>query len=369
MSDDLKQPNPNEFVPSLATAGTGNNCICSARGIDLEYHECIPSLKQKLRLAQEEVERVKAQVGHGSLTCTMCGLPVLFEFTVASDIWNRIVRSQGIGEYLCVWCFSKMVPDNEHVPIGVNIGLDRVHSAWCGLDVPGAYTEPHPLLAAKDAELRAKTRECEELKAKVNFESTAMQSAEINTLLEENTGLHDELTDLKRQLDTALRANSGIPALESKLAELQALPDTIIAQADELEELRDEKAELTRKGKELCCAYGNALVTIHDKEQQLSNYQALMTALYDALGIEANEASVLERVREVIAQVAGMRKQPRFENVSCSNCGQDFGPGDHGFSHCEDHQPTRTITREERLADELANEADIKISDYGKENV
>ena len=28
---------------------------------------------------------------------------------------------------------------------------------------------------------------------------------------------------------------------------------------------------------------------------------------------------------------------PRFANVSCSQCGQEFGPGDHGFSHCENH--------------------------------
>lgn len=27
----------------------------------------------------------------------------------------------------------------------------------------------------------------------------------------------------------------------------------------------------------------------------------------------------------------------RYANVSCSQCGRDFGPGDHGFSHCEDH--------------------------------
>lgn len=27
----------------------------------------------------------------------------------------------------------------------------------------------------------------------------------------------------------------------------------------------------------------------------------------------------------------------QFENISCSQCGEDFGPGDHGFSHCSDH--------------------------------
>lgn len=27
-----------------------------------------------------------------------------------------------------------------------------------------------------------------------------------------------------------------------------------------------------------------------------------------------------------------------FPNVSCSHCGQDFGPGMHGFSTCESHE-------------------------------
>lgn len=30
--------------------------------------------------------------------------------------------------------------------------------------------------------------------------------------------------------------------------------------------------------------------------------------------------------------------RPRFEEVTCSQCGGAFGPGDNGFSHCEDHR-------------------------------
>jgi hypothetical protein len=30
-------------------------------------------------------------------------------------------------------------------------------------------------------------------------------------------------------------------------------------------------------------------------------------------------------------------KAQRFPNVSCSQCGRDFGPGNHGFSHCDQH--------------------------------
>lgn len=32
-----------------------------------------------------------------------------------------------------------------------------------------------------------------------------------------------------------------------------------------------------------------------------------------------------------------MSSKPRFDNVSCSQCGKSFGPGDHGYSHCSDH--------------------------------
>lgn len=33
----------------------------------------------------------------------------------------------------------------------------------------------------------------------------------------------------------------------------------------------------------------------------------------------------------------GTGKAPRFQNVSCSSCGQSFGPGNEGFSHCDNH--------------------------------
>ena len=27
-----------------------------------------------------------------------------------------------------------------------------------------------------------------------------------------------------------------------------------------------------------------------------------------------------------------------YGNTYCSQCGEDFGPGEHGYSHCSDHQ-------------------------------
>ena len=29
---------------------------------------------------------------------------------------------------------------------------------------------------------------------------------------------------------------------------------------------------------------------------------------------------------------------PKFSQVSCSQCGRTFGPGDHGYSHCDNHR-------------------------------
>ena len=32
---------------------------------------------------------------------------------------------------------------------------------------------------------------------------------------------------------------------------------------------------------------------------------------------------------------------PKFKVTHCSSCGGEFGPGDHGFSHCESHAGMR----------------------------
>ena len=30
--------------------------------------------------------------------------------------------------------------------------------------------------------------------------------------------------------------------------------------------------------------------------------------------------------------------EPKFPVTHCSQCGESFGPGDHGYSHCDDHK-------------------------------
>ncbi len=41
----------------------------------------------------------------------------------------------------------------------------------------------------------------------------------------------------------------------------------------------------------------------------------------------------------------------RFQNVYCSQCGEEFGPGNEGYSHCEDHEESLS-DRENYLIEE-----------------
>lgn len=53
----------------------------------------------------------------------------------------------------------------------------------------------------------------------------------------------------------------------------------------------------------------------------------------------------------------------RFPNVSCSNCGRDFGPGDHGFSHCWQHGPRLAGLDARELGEFIADALDDIQSD------
>jgi hypothetical protein len=46
-------------------------------------------------------------------------------------------------------------------------------------------------------------------------------------------------------------------------------------------------------------------------------------------------SNALVNVAKAIKEFRG--NKPRFDNVSCSQCGNDFGPGDSGFSSCAEH--------------------------------
>jgi len=66
------------------------------------------------------------------------------------------------------------------------------------------------------------------------------------------------------------------------------------------------------------------------------------------------------RLEEIVDAAIFAFGEPRFKNVFCSQCGQDFGPGEHGFSHCRNHAA---------LKQSLAQPAQVKqrIPDMSKE--
>lgn len=43
---------------------------------------------------------------------------------------------------------------------------------------------------------------------------------------------------------------------------------------------------------------------------------------------------------------------PAYEKTYCSQCGQEFGPGDSGYSHCSNHTPKPTMRQLLDAADE-----------------
>jgi hypothetical protein len=59
-----------------------------------------------------------------------------------------------------------------------------------------------------------------------------------------------------------------------------------------------------------------------------------------------------------------MNARPKFDVTYCSNCGRQFGPGDHGYSHCEQHMTPQQAsekareTRAEVYAQWIADDCD-----------
>lgn len=53
------------------------------------------------------------------------------------------------------------------------------------------------------------------------------------------------------------------------------------------------------------------------------------------------ENEILKRSNPIERRVRARTSTLKFANVFCSQCGQEFGPGDHGFSHCENHKGLR----------------------------
>ena len=65
-----------------------------------------------------------------------------------------------------------------------------------------------------------------------------------------------------------------------------------------------------------------------------TSHATLLAALNEILSFSADKRTA-DIARNAIRSLPASLH--RFPNVSCSQCGHDFGPGDSGFSHCENH--------------------------------
>ena len=82
---------------------------------------------------------------------------------------------------------------------------------------------------------------------------------------------------------------------------------------------------------------------IFDKSQREAVKAAIRWAVRGATmnGTEPDfdpDALVLNAAYALCGPCGDLTPKPKFANVFCSQCGQEFGPGDHGFSHCENHK-------------------------------
>lgn len=49
--------------------------------------------------------------------------------------------------------------------------------------------------------------------------------------------------------------------------------------------------------------------------------------------VALDQSRVLDAVFDLLCS-----PRPRFAKTYCSQCGQEFGPGDSGYSHCDQHE-------------------------------
>jgi DnaJ-class molecular chaperone len=74
--------------------------------------------------------------------------------------------------------------------------------------------------------------------------------------------------------------------------------------------------------------------SIEDVIKSATYVMALMKEVSKELRVY--RVSPIERERESDTALLSQGRA-KFQNVSCSQCGRSFGPGNHGYSHCSDH--------------------------------
>jgi hypothetical protein len=113
-------------------------------------------------------------------------------------------------------------------------------------------------------------------------------------------------------------------------------------------DLRDW-ADNPLSGKHFVTVHQDTLRALANKIDQdalvLLQMRSALEEIEDSHVPDQSAASGLPEIVYVLEWVAHLRqlarrglKRPRYDKTFCSNCGREFGPGDHGFSHCDSHE-------------------------------
>lgn len=62
---------------------------------------------------------------------------------------------------------------------------------------------------------------------------------------------------------------------------------------------------------------------------------------FDACFTATGNPAARDAAAKIRAAVAAATGGPKFEHTYCSQCGREFGPGNHGYSRCDSHAGQR----------------------------
>ncbi|MCA8018103.1 hypothetical protein [Burkholderia metallica] len=133
--------------------------------------------------------------------------------------------------------------------------------------------------------------------------------------------------------------------------QLQQFNDAVDAEADRAETIA-QMAKERLKAKIDALSFDDLVSGMHSVTQAKHGraLQAAFRKSPEALGdlVMSIIVHAMQEDAELEAERSLDGDGPRFANVSCSHCGQTFGPGNEGFSSCADHIGRRAV----RLWDE-----------------
>lgn len=181
------------------------------------------------------------------------------------------------------------------------------------------------------------------------------ESAEFGIHIVDADGLHVSPQDHSRRIVACVNALEGLSdyALLGgwSFRGIEEYASGILKERDHLRHEIDAMAvDLTvmmRDRDELLCAIRLARECIAEDRDSLyeTHRNPVTDTVNDVFGLSAiaDYDAVLDAIDAAISRAEAADKPesisaPKFAVTGCSQCGQEFGPGDHGYSHCENHR-------------------------------